>query len=110
MTDILQKFAPDDTGNNANPAVLSELTPIINQMTDFLNGIIATPVPQSLVSLHLNAINALEGVIENLNDIEQYNTDPIVAFSGMSKYDQSSTAVTTAMQNLANAINQKLKN
>jgi hypothetical protein len=109
VTDVFKKFAPDDTGNNANPAALSELDPIIKQMTDFLNGMVATSVPQSLASLHLNAINAIEGVIENLTDAQLYSTDPIIAFSGMSKYDKDSTAMMTALQNLANAIDQKLK-
>lgn len=109
VTDVFQKFAPDDTGNNTNPAALADLDPIITQMTSFENGLLATSVPQSLASLHLNAINAIEGVVENLNDAKLYNTDPIIAFSGMSKYDKDSTAMMTALQNLANAINQKLK-
>ena len=107
---ILQKFAPDDTGNNANPDVLSQLTPIITQMTVLENGMLTTSAPQSLASLHLDMINALEGVIENLNDIQEYNTDPIVAFSGMSKYEQNSITLGIALQNLTSAINNKLNN
>jgi hypothetical protein len=109
VPDILQKFAPDETGNNTDPSVLSELTPIIKQMTDSINGMVATPVPQELASLHLDAINAQEEVVENLNDMQLYSTDPIVAFSGMSKYNQDSTAMVSTLTNLANAINQKLK-
>jgi len=73
-----------------------------------MNGMLATPVPQSLATLHLNAINAMEGVIENLNDVQLYNTDSIVAFSGMSKYTQNSTNMTGTLQQLADAINQQL--
>lgn len=109
VTDVLQKFAPDDTGNNTDPSVLTELSPIIKQMTDSENGMLTTPVPQSLATLHLNAINSIEGVVENLNDVQEYNTDPIIAFSGMSKYEQNSTTMTIALANLANKINQQLK-
>jgi hypothetical protein len=108
VMDVLQKFAPDDTGNNTDPTVLPELIPIVKQMTDSMNGMLATPVPQSLATLHLNAINAMEGVIENLNDVQLYNTDSIVAFSGMSKYTQNSTNMTGTLQQLADAINQQL--
>ncbi len=110
VVDVLQKFAPDDTGNNTDPSVLPELTPIIRQMNASLFGLLAIPVPQSLATLHLDAINSTESVIENLNDIQLYTTDSIVAFSGMSKYGQNSTAMSTAFQNLASAIDQKLSN
>jgi hypothetical protein len=107
--DVFKKFAPDDTGNNTDPTVLPELDPIIQQMNDLMNEMIKTPVPQSLETLHLYTINSTEGVIENLTDVQLYNTDPIVAFSGMSKYNQDLTTMENCMQNLANAINQKLK-
>jgi len=108
VTNILQRFAVDDTGNDANPTVLPELDPAIKQMSDFLNGMIKTPVPQSFASLHLDTMNALESVIENLNDVQLYNTDPIVAFSGMSKYVQDSTTLESNSQALISAITQKL--
>ena len=108
VMDILQKFAPDNTGNNGNPAALSELDPIIKQMTDSLNGLLAVPVPQALATLHLYMVDTLEGMIENLTDIQQYNTDPIVAFSGMSKYEQNSTLFTQETKDIAALVNVKL--
>jgi hypothetical protein len=107
VIDIFQKFAPDDTGNNTDPSVLPELSPIIKQMTDSLNGMLTAPVPQVLATLHLYMINDLEGMIENLSDVQQYNTDPIVAFSGMSKYEQNSSLFTEATQYIAALINMK---
>jgi hypothetical protein len=108
VPEILQKFAPDDTGNNTNPAVLSQLTPIITKLAAFESGMIATQVPQSLASLHLDAINSIEAVIENLSDLQEYSTDPIIAFSGMSKYQQDSDTMASNLTSLANAITQKL--
>jgi hypothetical protein len=108
VMDVFQKFAPDATGNNTNPAVLPELDPIIKQMNDFLNIALQAPVPQALATLHLYMINGLEGMIENLTDVQQYNTDPIVAFSGMSKYEQNSTLFTSASQYIAVLLDMKL--
>jgi hypothetical protein len=110
VMDVLQKFAPDDTGNNTDPSVLPELIPIVDQTSDLLDRTLKVPVPQSFVSLHLQAINALEGIIENLNDIQLFSTDPIVAFSGMSKYEQNTNSFQTAAQALFDAINKKLSN
>lgn len=107
MTDVLQKFAPDD--NTINLDALTELDPIIEQTNDILTGMINISVPQSLAVLHLNVINALEEVLENLNDIKSYNTDPIVSLSGVSKYETNATALDSAFQALDDAINQKLK-
>jgi hypothetical protein len=108
VTDVLQKFAPDDTGNNADPSVLPELDPIIKQMTDSLNGLLITPVPRALATLHLYMVDSLEATIENLSDIQQYNTDPIVAFSGMSKYQQNSSLFTQITQDIGGLIDMKL--
>jgi hypothetical protein len=55
------------------------------------------------------AINAGEAVIEDLNNVERYNTDALVSFSAMNKYDPDTTALESAMSNLADAINSKLK-
>jgi hypothetical protein len=109
VPDILNKFAPDDTGNNIDPSVLPELDPIIKQMNDLMNGMIKTNVPSSLASLHLNSINAMEAVMENLNDVKLYDTDPIVAFSGMVKYQTNTNILVSTTKNLNAAINSKLK-
>jgi len=110
VMDVLQKFAPDESGNNTDPSVLTELSPIIEQMSSLLSGALKIPVPQSFVSLHLVAINALEGIIENLNDIQLYNTDPVIAFSGITKYEQNANSFQVASQALFDAINKKLNN
>ena len=110
VMDVLQKFAPDATGNNADPSVLPELIPIVNEMSNLRDRTLKVPVPQSFVSLHLQAVNALEGIIENLNDIQLFSTDPLVAFSGMSKYEQNASSFQTAAQTLFDAITKKLNN
>ena len=104
VMDVLQKFAPDDTGNNANSAILSELDPIVKQFSGLENGMLNMQVPQPLASVHLDIINAIEGVVENLNDVQQYSTDPIVAFSGMSKYQADADLMNSMFQKLITTI------
>lgn len=107
VIDVLNQFAPDDS--NTDSSVLSELDPIIKQTNNLLNGMIKTEVPKSLSSVHLDVINTLEGLIENLNDIKLYDTDPVVSLSGISKYETNIDILTTNSLNLSNAINQQLK-
>jgi len=104
ILDVLRKFAPDSTGNNADPSVLPELDPIIKQFSGLETGMLAMPVPQPLATAHLNIINALEGILENLNDIQLYNTDPIVALGGISKYEANNTLLNSALGELTNTI------
>ena len=107
VINVLNEFSPD--GNNVYPEKLSELNPIIKQENDLLVGTLKAQVPQSLALLDLNFINKLETLLENLNSITMYNTDPILSLSGIGKYNQSSTDLATATQALTDAINQKLK-
>jgi hypothetical protein len=107
VIDVLQKFTAD--GNNPDVSVLPQLDPIIKQTNGFISGMTKMEVPQSLASLHLNVINGLEKMVENLNDIKLYDTDAIVALGAISQYETNATALESATQNLAIAIQQKLK-
>ena len=104
VASILQKFAPDNSGNNTNPAVLSELDPIIKQTNDFLAGMLKITVPQPLVSAHLDILNALEGISENLTDVKLYDTDPIVSLGGISKYEANATTLNSDFQKIITTI------
>jgi hypothetical protein len=103
VPDILQKFAGDE--NNVDVSALSLLDPNIKQMDDFKNDLIKTEVPQSLATLHLDVINGLERVIENLNDIKLYDTDTIVSLGAITQYYQNTTLLESAMGKLDDAIN-----
>jgi hypothetical protein len=71
---------------------------------------VKTNVPQSISTLHLNVINSLERVAENISDIKLYDNDSIIALGGISKYQENATQLESDLNNLANAINQKLNN
>ncbi len=104
--EILQEFMADEN----NTHVLSELDPIIEQLQKVVNELIKLGVPASLSKQHLDFTNALQGKAENLSDIKLYETDVIVALSGISKYEQGVETLYSATKNLGDAINKKLNN
>lgn len=108
VVDVLQKFEGD--GENIDVSALNMLDPIIQQTNGYIAGMQKMDIPQSLANLHLNVLNALERIIENISDIKQYNTDVIVSLTGINQYDQNSTLLNSALENLDNAIAQKLSN
>lgn len=105
--DILQKFIGD--GNTANADALSLLDPNIDEIKRTINKLLKITVPQSMVILHLNFVNTLERLQENLTDIKSYENDPILAIGGISEYEKNVIMVEPALKNLYSAINQKLK-
>lgn len=107
VMDVLQKFNKD--GNTVDPTVLPQLDPIIKQMSDVMNGVLATEVPSSLAPIQLGLINSFEKVVEDLNNIELYNTDPILAFKGITAYQTDANSADTALKYLAGAIIIKLQ-
>lgn len=108
VIDVLQKFIIDE--NNVDVSALDELNHIINQTNKIIDGMAKISVPQSLISLHLDFINALERLSENISDIKLYDTDVIVSLSGISQYGRNTAMLQSAISNLAEAINRKLSN
>jgi len=106
--DVFQKFIGD--GNTINAGALTELDPIILQLNQKIDGLVKMEVPQSVALLHLDFINGLEKVAENLSDIRFFETDVIVALTGISQYETSINSLNLATQNLFNAISKKLSN
>ncbi|MCX6752575.1 MAG: thrombospondin type 3 repeat-containing protein [Candidatus Nomurabacteria bacterium] len=106
ILDVLQKFMVDE--NTVDTSALVKLDPIIKQMTNVINAMVKASVPESISTLHLNVINSLEKVAENLSDIKLYDNDTIVALGGISKYQENATQLESDLNSLATAINQKL--
>ncbi len=107
VLDILQRFSAD--GNKPDVSVLSELDSIIKQIQSIINAVARMEVPQSLASSHLDFLNALQRLLENINDIKLYETDTILALGAISQYDKNTKTLQTATLKLSNAIDQKLK-
>ena len=106
VLDVLQQFSAD--ANNVDTSVLVKLDPIIKQTQSIIDGMAKMTVPQTLAVLHLNVLNDFEKIAENLNDIKLYDTDSVVALSGITKYQTNAPALVSDINKLNDAINQKL--
>ena len=105
---ILQNFIIDE--DTVNLEALTKLDPITDQTKKIINALSKTSVPQPLATLHLDFINKLEVLVENIEDIKLYDKDVIVALAGISKYEKNTELLESASNNLGNAIEQKLSN
>ncbi|MFA6520122.1 MAG: thrombospondin type 3 repeat-containing protein [Candidatus Paceibacterota bacterium] len=108
VLDVLQKFIIDE--NNVDVTVLKELNPIITNTNKMIDALVKISVPSSVSAIHLSVINSLERLVENLSAIKLFDTDVIVALGGISQYEKNAAKLESDSNNLANAINQKLKN
>ena len=108
VIDILQEFVGD--GENDNVAALSELDPIVKQTSGAIDEMIKMNVPSELATLHLELVNTLERLMENLNDIQLFDIDPIVAMGAMSQYEENTITLESITDELGGVINQKLNN
>lgn len=106
ILDVLQKFMIDE--NNVDVGVLVKLDPIIKQTNNIISAMIKTSVPESISVLHLNFINAQERLVENLSDIQLYDSDPIMALGGISNYEANAYKLESNINTLGNTIMQKL--
>ncbi len=106
VLNALQDFMADP--NNVNSKALVKLTTIIKQTTKIIGEMQKIEVPQSISTLHLNILNSEEALVENLSDIQLYDTDPILSLGGITKYKENATKLQSTLNDLTNAINKKL--
>ncbi|HEY4513302.1 MAG TPA: hypothetical protein VJH06_02200 [Candidatus Paceibacterota bacterium] len=108
ILDVLQKFIIDE--NNVDASALLEFNPLIDQTNRLIDGMVKVSVPPSFLSYHVDVVNALERVVENISDIKLYEDDVIVALGGISKYEANADLLEIAVKNLTDALSQKLNN
>lgn len=108
VAEILEEFIGD--GESENVAALARLDPIIKQTNTIISGMLAVKTPQALAQEHLDIVNALEKLSENLSDIKLYDTDPILSMGGISAYEENSASLESAIIKLGDELNKKLKN
>jgi len=106
VTSILQKFVADE--NNLDMSALAQLDLVIKPLQSGMEEGLKINVPQSLTQLHLDSLNGLERVIENLNDLKLFDTDPIVAMGAANQYYQNATLLESAATKLGSVVVQKL--
>ena len=85
--DVLVEFVGD--GETENPEALKDLEPIAAQTKNVIDEMIKMSVPGDLSSLHLEVVNGLQRLKENIEDIGLFEFDPIVAMGGISKYEEN---------------------
>jgi hypothetical protein len=85
VVQVLQEFMT----NKNNVEILTQLDPIINQLNKIVKDLVKINIPQSVSLLHLDLINSLQRIIENISDIKLFDSDTIVAFSALSQYQKN---------------------
>ena len=108
VLDVLQKFSVDE--NDVDMSALKKLDPIIAQTNKVISAALKMSVPKFLSVLHLNVINSLQRLYENISDIKLYEDDTIVAFGAIFQYNQNASALESDLNILQNTITQKLNN
>lgn len=106
VIEILGKFVVDE--NNVDSSVLKELDPIIVQTKALIEEILKIEVPQSLANIHLEFLNGMERISENIEDIRKYDSDAIVSLIGISQYEKNSVSLEETMGKLSEEIYKRL--
>ena len=108
VMDVLQDFVADE--ENVDTAVLLELDPINVRVQGIIEDMTRMDVPQSLARLHLDVINGLQRLSENIDNIKFFDTDVIIALGAISQYETNTDFLVEVMTDLTDAISQKLSN
>lgn len=108
VLDILQKFIIAENDNFDND-ILKELDSIVKQSNKIITEIIKIPVPNNLAFLHLDMLNKMQKVVENIDDIKLYDADPIVAMTAISQYEESTANLELSINKLNYAVIMALK-
>lgn len=106
--DALSNFAGN--GEAENVEALEDLRPLIEQTGNVIREMALMSVPSDLAALHLDVINSLQRLKENLEDILMFEFDPIVAMGGVGRYGENSLALEDALTKLGAEITKKLGN
>jgi hypothetical protein len=106
VLEILQEF---NTSEEENVDILLKLDPIVKQTNNLINEISKTVVPRSIANFHLDFINALQRIKENVEGLELFESDTIVTLGAVSQYETNTILLEEAMTQLANAMNEQLR-
>ena len=105
---ILQELATAD--GDIDSTAVQKLEPRIQQMKNIIADLSQIEVSQEMATPHLNLINALERVMENLSDVTLIDIDAIVALSAISQYEENVATLDMAAESMESAISRKLNN
>ena len=102
VVDVLNQLSETED----NTQILSQLSPGINQMKNFVDGMTKVNAPAVIASSHLEVINSLQVLIENMEDIQLFDTDSLATLGALSQYENNVDRFNTAVERLSIALNQ----
>jgi hypothetical protein len=106
VTEILERFVNDQ--KNVDVDALKDLDPIITSANKVIESMAKMSVPRAFAYQHLDYLNGMERIVENLSDLRLYESDPLVALGGMNQYEKNLELYVQAVQNLTDTVNQKI--
>jgi hypothetical protein len=89
-------------------SLLVKLDPMTKYLESLIMELLNIKVPKEISEIHLEFINALEVMFENLVDIRAGGKDPIIAIGAIEKYPQSIATFNLANDKLVKALNKGL--
>jgi hypothetical protein len=108
VLDILESSLTEN--GELDKSALVELDPVIESTEKMVAALLKQSVPETLAPIHLDIINDLERLVENLKNIENYDGDPVLALSGMGQYESNTDVLAADTKVLADTLNSKVGN
>jgi len=67
---------------------------------EVVKDLLSAKVPRDATATHLNIVNSLAALTTTLRDLLTINSDPLIAFTAISNFEQRQTSLTQAFRNL----------
>jgi hypothetical protein len=83
-----------------NPEDIEKLKFAVSVYKEMVNDLISLSVPESVLNIHLNMVNNLNKLAENINLMKDINTDPISGLEGLQNYSPSEEALAVSFSKL----------
>ena len=91
-----------DASDKNNPDILKELDPVISSYQNIVDNLVKTAVPQSMESLHLNLVNAMNTALFVSQSLRKSGVDPISGIQGVAQYQSAQTKLSSAFLAIRN--------
>lgn len=85
-------------------AELDKLQPIADMYKNLRDQSLRTPVPDQFVKQHLDLINVYNALYENVADMQQVLSDPVVSLLRIKRYQDDATGLLAALNAMYNSL------
>jgi len=93
-----------DSLRYGNKERVKDIAPITASYVAIVNSIMQTPVPRTYLKEHLDLLNALNAVKEDVRSMEKMYNDPMYTFIRLKRYEDDVLGMAYAVGNLFNAL------